>query len=134
MDPIAEMFAQIRNAQGARHESLVVVYSKIKWAILEILKSRGLIADFRLVEKKNSQFGKTKKIAKLQKIKIELTRHFTDIKRVSRPGRRVYTTAANISRRRRPQSLVILSTSCGVLEGEEARKKGVGGEVIAEIR
>lgn len=120
MDPIAEMFAQIKNAQNARHQTLVVTYSKIKWAILEILKSHQQIADFRELSKKTA-------------IEIHLKSNLINIKRLSRPGRRVYTTSGNIPRPKRPQSMVVISTSQGLLEGEEARKKGLGGELIAEV-
>ncbi|KKQ18208.1 MAG: 30S ribosomal protein S8 [Berkelbacteria bacterium GW2011_GWA1_36_9] len=124
MDPIAEMFSQIKNAQGARHEKMTIFYSKIKLAILEILKSRQRIIDFRVVDLPSGQ----------KKIEIDLNQNLIDIRRVSRPGRRVYTTAGNIPRPKRPQSMLVISTSKGMFEGEEARKKGLGGELIAEIR
>ena len=129
MDPIAEMFSQIRNAKNSRHESLQIPYSKMKMAILEILKNHHQIADYRIVEKK-----KDDEKPKWKKIEIKLRENMVDIKRVSRPGRRVYTTSVNIPRPKRPKSLYIISTPLGILEGEEARKKGVGGELVAEVR
>lgn len=125
MDPIAEMFSQIKNAQGARREKLVISYSKIKLAILTVLKLHHQIANYRLLEKQHD---------KSKKIEIDLKQNFIDIRRVSRPGRRVYSSSNNIPQPKRPKSMVIISTSQGVLEGEEARKKGLGGELIAEIR
>ena len=125
MDPIAEMFSQIKNAQSVRREKLIISYSKIKLAILEILKLHHQIIDYRLLKKQHDES---------QKIEINLKPNLIDIKRISRPGRRVYTSGSSIPRPKRPQSMVIISTSQGVLEGEEARKKGLGGELIAEIR
>lgn len=135
MDPIADMFSQIKNAQGARKESLVISFSKIKLAILEILKTHRQVADFHTVEKKNLVKGEKAKerIFKTIEIKI-LPDNFTDIRRISRPGRRVYASSFNIPRPKRPQAITIVSTSKGVLEGEDARRKGLGGEVIAEVK
>lgn len=125
MDPIADMFSQIKNAQYAQKESLTVFYSKIKLAILNVLKEHHQIADFRAIENKDSS----------KKIEIVLLKDVIfDIKKISRPGRRVYTTAVNIPRPKKTRAIVIISTSQGILEGETARKKGLGGEVIAEIK
>ncbi|MFA6493167.1 MAG: 30S ribosomal protein S8 [Patescibacteria group bacterium] len=144
MDPIADMFSQIKNAHGARHESLTISYSKVKLAILEVLKIRRYIVDYRVVEKKQNvsdndnsvKENATKKQATLEwkRIEIDLSENAIDIRRVSRPGRRVYTTSVNIPRPKRPRAMVIISTSKGVLDGEEARKKGLGGELVAEVR
>lgn len=126
MDPIADMFSQIKNAQGARQKKLVVSYSKIKWAILEILKAHQQISGLRLVEEKS-------KNPSSRQIEIELKQNFLNLKRVSRPGRRVYIASLKIPRPKRPRAMVVISTSQGLFEGEEARKKGLGGELIAEI-
>lgn len=136
MDPIASMFTQIRNAQSARHENLVVPFSKIKMAILEILKLRQQISDFRIVGKDSAKSVKkqVESKTKILRIEIDLNEHLLDIQRVSRPSRRVYTSSAGIPRPKRPKSMFILSTSKGVLEGEDARKKGLGGELIAEVK
>lgn len=123
MDPIAEMFSQIKNAQGARHEKMTISFSKLKVAILELLKAHHQIVDFRLID---LPLGK--------KIEIDLKQDLIDIRRISRPGRRVYSAANKIPKPKRPQSMVVVSTSKGIFEGEEARKKGLGGELIAEIR
>lgn len=128
MDPIANMFSQIKNAQKLpRKESLIVHYSKIKMAILEILKKNQEIADFKVTSKKSNQ--------NIQEIKIDLKKdNYTDIQRVSRPSRRVYASSGEIPRPRKPRAMVIISTSEGLFEGEEARKKGLGGEIIAQIK
>lgn len=139
MDPISEMFSQIKNAQGAQKESLVITYSKIKLAILEILKSHHQIADYHLFEKKYNVDDSKKQTKEVKKIEINLSKDVDedghlDIRRVSRPGRRIYIPFASIPRPKRPKAMVIISTSKGVLDGEEARRKGLGGEVIAEVR
>lgn len=127
MDPIADMFSQIKNAQNVHKKSLLVPFSKIKMAILEILKRSQEIADFHLVEKKGAP--------KIKEIEISLKEdNFTNIKRVSRSSRRVYASSNEIPRPKRPHSFVIVSTSEGLFRGEEARKKGLGGEIIAEIK
>jgi len=125
MDPIADMFSQIKNAQNIQKETLVISFSKIKMAILSILKEHHQVGDFRLKEK-NHEF---------KKIEIDLLKDkVIDLRRISRPGRRVYTSGANIPWPKRRQAVIIISTSEGVLAGEAARKKGLGGEVIAEVR
>lgn len=127
MDPIADMFSQIKNAQSVHKESLVVSFSKIKMAILEILKKSQEIADFRVIDKKGMK--------NIKEIEINLKKdNLTDIKRISRPSRRVYSSSNEIPRPKRPRSFLIVSTSEGLFEGEEARKKGLGGEIIAEIK
>jgi len=134
MDPIADMFSQIRNAQTARKDSLAVNYSKIKLAILEILKARHQIADYRLIQKKTTSRGESR-AKEISVIQINLIDQVSlEINRVSRPGRRVYTSRLDIPRPKKPRSFIILSTSRGLLDGEEARKKGLGGEIICEIR
>lgn len=122
MDPIADMFSQIKNAVNARKKNLSVPYSKLKMAILEILKNGGYIVDF-----------KVETVDKFKRIEIGLTGRVLKIQRVSKPGRRVYAISSQIPRVRTPRGLFIISTSEGLLSGEEARKKGIGGEIIAEI-
>ncbi|MGA2666960.1 MAG: 30S ribosomal protein S8 [Patescibacteria group bacterium] len=122
MDPITEMLTQIKNASLARKKSLKVPYSKLKIAILIILKTNGYIADFKEMADKN-----------FKKIEIEPSSIMLKIQRVSRPGRRVYTVSSQIPKTRTPRGLFILSTSEGLMSGEEARKKGIGGEILAEI-
>lgn len=142
MDPIADMLSQIRNAQNAQHLRLVVSHSKIKLAILEILKNHKQIADFRLLEKANKKDEDDKNEKNVhntqhsrKKIEIDLLKNIIcDFNRISSPGRRVYTNFKNIPRPKRSRAMIIVSTPKGVLEGEEARKQGLGGEIIAEVR
>jgi small subunit ribosomal protein S8 len=122
VDPIADSFTQIKNAISARKKSLKIPHSKLKMAILEILKNNGYISDYKVISE-----------AKFKKIEINLTGVILKIQRVSRPGRRIYSAASQIPRKRTPKGMFIVSTSEGLMSGDEARKKGVGGEVLAEI-
>lgn len=121
MDPIAEMFAQIQNAQMVNKKKLEVPFSKTKMAILAILKNSGKIIDFHQRQDKNCK-----------KIAIDLAESKSVLRRISRPGRRVYANNGNIPVSRSPAGLIIVSTSSGMMTGEDARKKGLGGEIIAE--
>jgi small subunit ribosomal protein S8 len=121
MDPIAEMFLQITNAQMAGKDKLTVPFSKIKMAILAILKGNKKIADF-------SQSKEPK-----DAILIKLSPEAWLAKRISKPGKRVYSSNGHIPRPKTFRSLLIISTPEGVMAGEEARQKGLGGEIIAEI-
>ena len=122
MDPIADSFVQIKNAINARKKSLKIPHSKLKMAILAILKSNGYVSDFKEVSED-----------KFKKIEINLTGSILKIQRVSRLGRRVYSSSSRIPRKRTPKGLFIVSTPEGIMSGEQARKKGVGGEILAEI-
>lgn len=127
-DPIADMLTRIRNGIRARHERVEIPASKLKAEIAKILKSEGFISNYKLVEEngrpslriylKYSQDG-------------ESVIH--GIERVSRPGRRVYRAKAEIPRVLGGLGLSIVSTSRGVLSGNEASKTGVGGEVLCQV-
>lgn len=132
MDPIADMFSQIKNAQSVKREALIVPFSKIKLAILEILKNHNHISGVKLIEKRGENRHKEGSIKFIEILLF--SEGFSDIRRVSRPGRRVYKSSFNIPRPKRDRAITIVSTSKGVLEGEDARRKGLGGEIIAEIR
>lgn len=126
-DPIADMFIRIQNAYRAGHESVVFPHSKLKAEIARVLKEEGYIAG---VEKKG------KKIRKF----LELTLKYSNgipvllsIRRVSRSSRRLYAKTSEIGTYERGSRMIILSTPKGVLSGPEAKKQGVGGEVIAKI-
>lgn len=123
MDKISEMFTQIRNAQDAGKENLEVPFSKLKMTILEVLKNHQKIADFKKISE-----AKTK-----EKIEIKLFGSDFRAMRISKPGRRVYSNRIDIPRPKSFKGLIIISTPEGMMIGEEARKKGLGGELIAEI-
>lgn len=123
MDPISEMFSQIKNSQKIGKKNLRLPFSKFKMAILGILKTNHQITDFKKVEDK-----------KFNLIEVCLTKDkFNEAKRVSKPGRRFYTDSSHIPKPKNPRGLVIISTPEGVMNGEDARKQGLGGEIIAEI-
>ena len=123
-DPIADMLTRIRNAAGARRSSARIPYSKIKEAIAEILKTNGFIADFT-VEKEG-----------FKSIVVEINTQpssLTNLARISKPGRRVYSAASEIPAVLGGRGIVIVSTSNGLMTGREARQKGLGGELICKV-
>lgn len=131
MDPIANMFSQIKNSVNANKQELSVSYSKAKTAILENLKKTGFIADYKIVKNEQQKYPSEINI----KLKYENRRSaLNDIKRVSKPGKRVYAKAGQLSKLLYGKADIILSTSKGVMSLREARKQGLGGEVICEVR
>lgn len=127
-DPIADMLTRIRNASAARHEEVEMPSSKIKLSIAEILKREGFISDFEVVK------GKSYDILKLR-LAYGPNREslINGIKRISKPGLRVYAKRAEIPRVLGGLGIAIISTSNGLLTDREAREKNVGGEVIAYV-
>jgi small subunit ribosomal protein S8 len=129
-DPIADMLARIRNASMARHDSTLMPASKVKRAIAEILKAEGFIADVRDEQQPESGF---KQIRVVLKYNREKHAAFAGIRRVSRPGRRVYVGHDDIPRVLSGLGVSILSTSAGVMTDKEARRRRVGGELLCEV-
>ena len=127
-DPIADMLARIRNANRAMHDRATMPTSRMKEEIARLLKEEGYISDYR-VEKGESydtlvvelKFGRNRE------------RILTDVKRVSRPGRRVYAGKDRLPRVLGGMGTAILSTSSGVVTARTAQERGIGGEVIAYI-
>lgn len=124
-DPIADMLTRIRNGLSANKTVVLVPYSKIKHSIATILKTAGYIADIK--EVKNGAF------AELELRLDGSTKKITTITRVSKPGRRMYTPKSEIPRVLGGRGIVILSTPSGIMTGSDARKAGVGGELICEV-
>lgn len=127
-DPIADMLTRIRNAQVARHESVDVPASNIKKAIAQILLSEGYIKGYTVIDdgvqgviRINLKYGANK------------TKVITGLKRISKPGLRVYARKDQIPRVLGGLGIAILSTSKGVMTSREARAQGVGGEVLAYV-
>ncbi|RLD00493.1 MAG: 30S ribosomal protein S8, partial [Chloroflexi bacterium] len=121
----------IRNAQAVKHASVRVPSSKIKIAIAKILRDEGFIQDYRVTrERPQAQL-----VIKLKYVGERKERHavITGLKRVSKPGCRVYTRAAKIPWIRSGMGVAILSTPKGVLTGQQSRRLGVGGEVLCYI-
>jgi len=128
-DPIADMLTRIRNANTAKHDTVDVPSSKMKLAIAEILLKEGYIASYELIEEgvvKNIHI--TLKYGKDKNEKI-----LSGLKKISKPGLRVYAGAEELPKVLGGLGIAIISTNEGVLTDKEARAKNVGGEVLAYI-
>ena len=130
-DPIADMLTRIRNATLARHTRVDVPASTLKLEIARILEREGYIQAFKLVEPKEGAVQKTIRISLKYGPRGE--RVITGIERVSRPGRRVYFGTAEVPSVFGGLGTSILTTSRGVMTGREARREGVGGEVLCNV-
>lgn len=129
-DPISDMLARIRNAALARHESTRVPASKIKLAVAQLLKQEGYLADVRSEKWGQSQHESLTLVLKYGRDKKAA---FQGIRRVSRPGRRVYVRHDQIPRVLSGLGVSILSTSQGLMTDKDARRKKVGGELLCEV-
>ena len=127
-DPVADFLTRLRNANSAYHESISLPHSKLKANIAEILKAEGYIAGF---EVKDAEVGKTLVVD--LKYGPNRERSIAGIKRVSKPGLRVYAKSTELPRVLGGLGIAILSTSSGLLTDRQAAKKGVGGEVVAYV-
>ncbi|AKS37128.1 30S ribosomal protein S8 [Anoxybacillus gonensis] len=127
-DPIADMLTRIRNANMVRHEKLEVPASKIKKEIAEILKREGFIRDVEYIEDNKQGILRI-----FLKYGPNNERVITGLKRISKPGLRVYAKADEVPRVLNGLGIAILSTSQGILTDKEARQKRTGGEVLAYI-
>ena len=126
-DPIADMLTRIRNAQQARHESVEIPSSKMKLEIAEILKEEGFIANY-------SVSGDVKKVITVtMKYTANNGKVISGIKRISKPGLRVYTSGESVPRVLNGLGIAIISTSQGVMTDKNARAKHIGGEVVAYV-
>jgi small subunit ribosomal protein S8 len=132
-DPIADMLTRIRNAGMAGLPAVAMPSSKIKVAIAKILKEEGFISGYEIVDGTSPE-QKVIRI-RLKYVGERRERHpvITDLERVSRPGRRVYTGKLEIPWVLSGMGIAILSTPKGVMTGQRARQLGVGGEVICKI-
>ena len=127
-DPIADMLTRIRNANKAMHESTTMPTSKIKEEIARLLKEEGYITDFRVEDGESFntltidlKFGRNRE------------RIITDLKRISKPGRRVYARKDRLPRVLGGMGTAILSTSGGLITSKTAEQRGVGGEVVCFV-
>lgn len=127
-DPIADMLTRIRNANTVRHETVIVPASKIKKEIAEILKREGFIRDAEYIEDNKQGI-----IRLFLKYGPNNERVITGLKRISKPGLRVYAKSQEIPRVLGGLGIAILSTSKGVMTDKEARKSQTGGEVICYV-
>ena len=127
-DPIADMLTRIRNANMVRHESLELPASRVKREIAHILKREGFIRDAEFIQ--DSKQGVLRLFLKYGPNNEKV---ITGLKRISKPGLRVYTGANDIPRVLRGLGIAILSTPGGLMTDKEARQSNVGGEVIAYV-
>ena len=127
-DSIADMLTRIRNASSAKHDSVKVPASNMKKAIAQILVDEGYIKGFKVVED-----GKQGMMEITLKYGPNKSQVITGLRRVSKPGLRIYTDVENMPRVMRGIGIAILSTSKGVMTDKDARKANVGGEVLAFI-
>jgi small subunit ribosomal protein S8 len=127
-DPIADMLTRVRNANSAHHDVVSMPYSKLKKNIAEILQTEGYIASWKIEE---AEVGQTLTID--LKYGPNRERSIVGIKRVSKPGLRVYAKSTEIPKVLGGLGVAILSTSSGLLTDKEATQKGVGGEVLAYV-
>jgi small subunit ribosomal protein S8 len=127
-DPIGDMLARIKNAINAGFDSVEIPNSKMKQRIAEILKEQGYIEDFSVID------DRLQGILKLYlRYQYQRRNVIVGLKRISKPGRRVYVDKNNIPLVQRGLGRAILSTSSGVMADSEARKLGVGGEVLLSV-
>lgn len=130
-DPIADFLTRIRNGIRAAHETVEIPSSKLKRDMARILQEQGYIQSFKLMSSDAEHPGE----------RIEITLKYTDdrrsaiqgLKRVSRPGQRRYRPHDNLPKVQGGMGTIIMSTSHGVMTGHDARREGVGGEVVAEV-
>jgi len=127
-DPVADMLTRLRNANSAFHDSVSLPNSKLKTHIAEILKTEGYISDWKVAD---ARVGTT--LTMDLKYGPNRERSISGIKRVSKPGLRVYAKSTEIPSVLGGLGVAILSTSSGLLTDRQAAKKGVGGEVLAYV-
>ena len=127
-DPIADMLSRVRNANNAHHDTVSMPSSKLKVNIATILKQEGYIADFTV---EDARVGKALTIE--LKYGPSRERSISGIRRVSKPGLRIYAKSTNLPRVLGGLGVAIISTSQGLLTDRQATEKGVGGEVLAYV-
>ncbi len=132
-DPIADMLTRVRNAVRAEHSQVAMPSSKMKVAIAKILKEEGFISDYEVSENKNTPH-KTLTL-NLKYVGVRRTKRpvITDLQRVSLPGQRIYAKKDEIPFVLSGMGISILTTSRGVMTGREAKKLGVGGEIVCKV-
>lgn len=127
-DPIADMLTRIRNAGMAKFESLEMPLSKMKVGVVRLLKSEGYVTDFQI---------KSDKVQGVLKIDLKYDQHsrkaITGLRRVSKPGRRVYVKSDKIPKVMSGLGVGIISSSKGLITDKQARSMGIGGELLCEI-
>tara|TARA_B100000780_G_scaffold269741_1_gene228821 strand:- start:548 stop:937 length:390 start_codon:yes stop_codon:yes gene_type:complete len=128
MDPIGDMFTRIRNGQMRSLPKVSVPSSSFRLKILDVLESEGFISSYRIEKKENNKVSVIVDLKYYEGIPV-----IKEIKRVSKPGRRVYSRATSIPRIQNGLGLAIISTNKGIMSDIEARKNNVGGEIICKV-
>ena len=126
-DPIADMLTRVRNANAVMHEKVDVPHSKMKERIAEILKEQGYISNFKIVTEENN------KNIRIYLKYVGKERVIKGIKRISKPGRRVYSSVEDMPRVLSGLGIAIVSTSRGIITDKVARAEKVGGEILAFV-
>ena len=127
-DPVADMLTRLRNANSAFHDQVSMPSSKLKVRVADILKAEGYISEWR---EEDAEVGKT--LAIDLKFGPNRERSIAGLRRISKPGLRVYAKSTNLPHVLGGLGIAILSTSSGLLTDRQAAKKGVGGEVLAYV-
>lgn len=127
VDPIADMLTRIRNAQAVGHQTVNIPFSKLKLNLAKILAKQGF------VEVVTTQGRKVKKVIEIKLKYQKGAPAISGLKRISKSGQRIYLSKAQIRPVKRGYGLAIISTSQGLMTDKEAKKKGLGGEVLCEI-
>ncbi len=137
IDPIADMLTRIRNASLVKKADVILPMSKVKFNIAQILEKEGFISSVvvipggkELKKNKTSKFDQIRLVLKYDK---DGNSRVSSLKRISKPGRRVYVDRANINQVLNGFGISIISTSKGIMTGKQARRENVGGEFICEI-
>ena len=130
-DPIADMLTRLRNANQAYHDSTSMPHSKIKVGIAEILQQQGYITGFEVIEPAEGEVAKTLRIT--LKYGQNRERSIAGLRRISKPGLRVYAKSTALPKVLGGLGIAIISTSQGLLTDREANKKSIGGEVLAYV-
>jgi len=130
-DPIADMLTRLRNANQAYHESTSMPHSKIKVGLAQILKREGYILDYQVTDPPEGQVGKTLTVT--LKYGRNRERALAGLRRISKPGLRVYAKATALPRVLGGLGVAIVSTSQGLMTDKEANQKSIGGEVLAYV-
>ena len=130
-DPIADMLTRLRNANQAFHDSVSMPHSKMKQGVAEILQQEGYIASFSVQDPEEGQVQKTLTIT--LKYGRNRERSLAGVRRVSKPGLRVYAKSTGLPKVLGGLGVAIISTSQGLLTDRQANQKGVGGEVLAYV-
>ena len=128
VDPVGDMITRIRNAQMRMLNNVRIPGSKFREKILDVLKQEGYIADYKLLSDSNNKGSLSINLKYSDGLPV-----IKEIKRVSKPGRRIYVKATSIPKIQNGLGLAIVSTSIGIMTDNDARSKNVGGEIICKV-